>query len=48
MQRLTDRVSAGFVPVVIGIAVATLAARLAAWLAAGHSPGAAFTAASRS
>ncbi|HEX9041815.1 MAG TPA: heavy metal translocating P-type ATPase [Trebonia sp.] len=41
VQRLADRVSAVFVPVVIGIAVATLAA----WLAAGQEPGAAFTAA---
>jgi P-type Cu+ transporter len=40
-QRLADRVSAIFVPVVIGIAIATLAA----WLAAGQGPGAAFTAA---
>ena len=41
VQRLADRVSAVFVPVVMGVAVATLAA----WLAAGQSPGAAFTAA---
>jgi P-type Cu+ transporter len=41
VQRLADRVSAIFVPVVIGIAVATLAA----WLGAGQGPGAAFTAA---
>jgi P-type Cu+ transporter len=41
VQRLADRVSAVFVPVVIGIALVTLAA----WLAAGQSPGAAFTAA---
>jgi Cu+-exporting ATPase len=41
VQRLADRVAAVFVPVVIGIAVATLLA----WLAAGQSPGAAFTAA---
>ena len=41
VQRLADRVSAIFVPVVIGIAVATLAA----WLATGQGPGAAFTAA---
>jgi P-type Cu+ transporter len=41
VQRLADRVSAVFVPVVIGIAVVTLAA----WLAAGQRPGAAFTAA---
>jgi P-type Cu+ transporter len=41
VQRLADRVSAVFVPVVLGVAAATLAA----WLAAGQSPGAAFTAA---
>jgi Cu+-exporting ATPase len=41
VQRLADRISAIFVPVVIGIAVATLAG----WLAAGHGAGAAFTAA---
>ena len=41
VQRLADRISAVFVPVVIGIAIVTLAA----WLAAGQSPGAAFTAA---
>jgi Cu+-exporting ATPase len=41
VQRLADRVSAVFVPVVIVIALATLAA----WLAAGHGPAAAFTAA---
>ncbi|HEV3381164.1 MAG TPA: heavy metal translocating P-type ATPase [Trebonia sp.] len=41
VQRLADRVSAIFVPVVIGIAIAVLAA----WLAAGQGPGAAFTAA---
>jgi P-type Cu+ transporter len=41
VQRLADRVSAVFVPVVIGIAIAVLAA----WLAAGQGPGAAFTAA---
>jgi len=41
VQRLADRVSAIFVPVVIGIAVATLAA----WLVTGQGPGAAFTAA---
>ena len=40
-QRLADRVSAVFVPVVIVIALATLAA----WLAAGQGPAAAFTAA---
>jgi P-type Cu+ transporter len=41
VQRLADRISAVFVPSVIGIALVTLGA----WLAAGHSPGAAFTAA---
>jgi P-type Cu+ transporter len=41
VQRLADRISAVFVPVVIGVAVATLAA----WLAAGQGAGAAFTAA---
>ena len=41
VQRLADRVSAVFVPVVIVIALATLAA----WLATGHGPAAAFTAA---
>jgi P-type Cu+ transporter len=41
VQRLADRVSAVFVPIVIGVAVATLLA----WLAAGQSAGAAFTAA---
>jgi Cu+-exporting ATPase len=41
VQRLADRVSAVFVPVVIGIAGLTLAA----WLAAGAGPGAALTAA---
>ena len=41
VQRLADRVSAVFVPVVIGIALVTLVA----WLVAGQSPGAAFTAA---
>jgi P-type Cu+ transporter len=40
-QRLADRVSAVFVPVVLAIAAATLVG----WLAAGQSPGAAFTAA---
>jgi Cu+-exporting ATPase len=40
-QRLADRVSAIFVPVVIAAAVATLAG----WLAAGHPAGAAFAAA---
>jgi P-type Cu+ transporter len=41
IQRLADRVSAVFVPIVIGIAVATLVG----WLAFGGSPSAAFTAA---
>ena len=41
VQRLADRISAVFVPVVIGIAIVTLIG----WLAAGQSPGAAFTAA---
>jgi Cu+-exporting ATPase len=41
VQRLADRVSAVFVPVVLALAVATLAG----WLAAGASAGAAFTAA---
>ena len=41
VQRLADRISAVFVPVVIGIAVMTLAG----WLAAGAGAGAAFTAA---
>ncbi len=41
VQRLADRVSAVFVPVVIAVAVVTLAG----WLAAGQPPGAAFTAA---
>jgi Cu+-exporting ATPase len=41
VQRLADRVSAVFVPVVIAVALATLAG----WLAAGQSAGAAFTAA---
>jgi Cu+-exporting ATPase len=41
VQRLADRVSAVFVPIVIGTAVATLAA----WLLAGAHPGTAFTAA---
>lgn len=41
VQRLADRISAVFVPVVVGIAVVTLVA----WLAAGQSAGAAFTAA---
>jgi P-type Cu+ transporter len=41
VQRLADRISAIFVPVVIAIAVATLAG----WLAAGQGAGAGFTAA---
>jgi P-type Cu+ transporter len=41
VQRLADRVSAVFVPVVIGIALVTLVA----WLAAGQPAAAAFTAA---
>lgn len=41
IQRLADRVSAVFVPIVIGLSLATLAA----WLLSGHSPTAAFTAA---
>ena len=41
VQRLADRISAVFVPVVIAVAVVTLAA----WLAAGQPAGAAFTAA---
>lgn len=41
VQRLADRISAVFVPVVIVIALLTLAA----WLLTGHSPTAAFTAA---
>jgi len=41
VQRLADRVSAVFVPAVIGIALVTLSG----WLAAGHSADAAFTAA---
>ena len=41
VQRLADRVSAVFVPVVIALAVTTLAA----WLMLGYSPTAAFTAA---
>ena len=41
VQRLADRISAVFVPVVIGIAVVTLIA----WLAAGAGAGVAFTAA---
>ncbi|MBJ7339247.1 MAG: copper-translocating P-type ATPase [Mycolicibacterium sp.] len=41
VQRLADRVSAVFVPIVITLSVATLAT----WLATGHSATAAFTAA---
>jgi P-type Cu+ transporter len=41
VQRLADRISAVFVPVVLGIALITLAG----WLAAGQPAGAAFTAA---
>ena len=41
VQRLADRVSAVFVPIVIGLSLATLAA----WLITGHSATAAFTAA---
>jgi len=41
IQRLADRVSSVFVPVVIGIALVTVAA----WLVAGFPPAAAFTAA---
>ncbi|MEU4523520.1 heavy metal translocating P-type ATPase [Amycolatopsis sp. NPDC024027] len=41
VQRLADRVSAVFVPIVIALAVATLAF----WLGAGETPSAAFTAA---
>jgi Cu+-exporting ATPase len=41
VQRLADRVSAVFVPVVLVIALGVLAA----WLATGHGPAAAFTAA---
>ena len=41
VQRLADRVSAVFVPIVIGLSLATLAA----WLLTGHSATAAFTAA---
>jgi P-type Cu+ transporter len=41
VQHLVDRISAVFVPVVIGIAIATLLG----WLAVGQPPGAAFTAA---
>jgi P-type Cu+ transporter len=41
VQRLADRVSAIFVPVVIAISLASLAG----WLATGHSAGASFTAA---
>jgi P-type Cu+ transporter len=41
VQRLADRISAVFVPVVIGVAIVTLAA----WLAAGQAAGAAIAAA---
>src|SRR5947207_2885219 len=41
VQRLADRISAVFVPIVIGVAVVTLTG----WLAAGQGAGAAFTAA---
>jgi Cu+-exporting ATPase len=41
VQRLADRVSAVFVPIVIVLSLATLSA----WLLTGHSPTAAFTAA---
>ncbi len=41
VQRLADRVAAVFVPVVIAIALSVLVA----WLATGHGPAAAFTAA---
>ncbi|HET9966943.1 MAG TPA: heavy metal translocating P-type ATPase [Streptosporangiaceae bacterium] len=41
VQRLADRISAVFVPVVIAVALVTLAG----WLAAGQTAGAAFTAA---
>jgi Cu+-exporting ATPase len=41
VQRLADRISAVFVPIVIGLAVATLAV----WLGLGSQPSAAFTAA---
>jgi Cu+-exporting ATPase len=41
VQRLADRVSAVFVPIVIGLSLLTLAA----WLVTGHSATAAFTAA---
>jgi len=41
VQRLADRISAVFVPIVIGLAVATLGF----WLGAGTGPAAAFTAA---
>jgi len=45
VQRLADRISAVFVPAVIGIAIATLAGWLAAGPGNGHGAGAAFTAA---
>jgi len=41
VQRLADRVSAVFVPIVMGLALATLAV----WLLLGYAPAAAFTAA---
>jgi len=41
VQRLADRVSAVFVPIVLGIAIVTLAA----WFATGHAAAEAFTAA---
>jgi P-type Cu+ transporter len=41
VQRLADRISAIFVPIVLAIALATLAG----WLASGHTASAAFTAA---
>ena len=41
VQRLADRVSAVFVPIVIGLSLVTLVA----WLLTGHAPTAAFTAA---
>src|SRR5204862_2059684 len=40
VQRLADRISAIFVPIVLAIALATLVG----WLAAGHSASTAFTA----
>jgi Cu+-exporting ATPase len=41
VQRLADRISAVFVPIVLGVALLTLIG----WLAAGHGAGAAFSAA---